>query len=1207
MKKSGLKSIVLVVLSVLLVVSLSSFVSAFVRINEIMYDPSLTQQGSDNLNEWIEIYNNGSSAVNLSSATLCGDALLKGFYNTSDGNINLNTTFLLQPSSYALITDGENGGTDGTEVYDNFNVDPNALAFHISGKNTLCTGLSNNGETLDITLNSESHSIDYTSLTGFAGGNGKTLIFYGGSFTESALINGTPGADNDQFAPDFNRWINPSSNNSVVVGLLNVSVNVTDVTAVDSVLINFNNSNFSMNNNRDVWYFEWNTSLNSDANYNLTIFFNDTNGFSNVDTLLDVTVDNGAPSFSNIVSSPSTVYNTLNVTISSSWADPRGISTILFEHNATGTLQNYTANSLGNNNYSLLINSSILENQEIVAWKSYGTDIDGNVNNQMGVQTFVVSNRAPTLSSSVQNITFSEDTVNSSITLTSSFSDDDSDTLTFSSTTPSDIAVSINQTTGVVTLTPDGNFSGTNSINFTAGDGLSSIGSNEIVITITNVNDAPVLTAIGNLDASKNQLFFYDVNATDVDVGDNLSFSSNSTLFTINSSTGKFNFTPIESQVGSEVINIIVNDSFGLQDNEIITFTVSNKAPQISSFSPLTNNTIASTVGSQTFNITSSDADQDSLGTEWYRNGTSIATNVASITVSGLSSGIFNITVIVTDTSDASVRNVWTLTVSGDIASTNLTSPILDLNETQRQNVTNVVINQTSFGGIDFGNGILNFSGILNLEDAFNISDGLVSVDSDNYPGLNKSASLAMKNLNFTKTPLIFTAPGFGSTANANICPDSICTNIAYNPSTGKLEFDVAHFTTFFTQTNTTNGAPIITSSALTNAIVDETYRYNVVTNDPDGDTLIYNLTTSPAGMSINSDGLISFTSSSLGNFSVTVNVSDGNLSDAQSYSLIVSQSAKLRISDLDIKVGSKSDKNVQNNSLISKEAEPGDKVIFKIEIENFFTKEENLEIQNIDIEITIENIDDSDDLEEESKDFDLNYGRSKDFELEFKIPLEVDEGLFDVLIEVEGVDENGTIHEIRYELQLEVEKKNHELLITRSEISPSSVTCGRKISFNVELMNTGSKDEEDVSLEILSSELGINSVTSGISIDEGDSDNRFSKIIRTEINEVEEGIYPININAYYDTVLGDSKILELMVKDCLIYQEKKVFEQVEESEPEVEVILPDPIKEILPVVAPIKLSSKKTDDEVIIGLLVVMFLTTAMIVIGAGFVLLKR
>ena len=84
-----------------------------------------------------------------------------------------------------------------------------------------------------------------------------------------------------------------------------------------------------------------------------------------------------------------------------------------------------------------------------------------------------------------------------------------------------------------------------------------------------------------------------------------------------------------------------------------------------------------------------------------------------------------------------------------------------------------------------------------------------------------------------------------------------------------------------------TNQAPTITSTQITTATVDELYTYDVDATDLDGDTLTYSLTTNPSGMTINSTtGVISWTPNSgqIGYNNVAVEVSDGGLSDNQSF-----------------------------------------------------------------------------------------------------------------------------------------------------------------------------------------------------------------------------------------------------------------------------------------------------------------------------------
>ena len=730
-------------------------------------------------------------------------------------------------------------------------------------------------------------------------------------------------------------------------------------------------------------------------------------------------------------------------------------------------------------------------------------------------------------------------------------------------------------------------------------------------LTITNTNREPVLDAISNQNVNEDSQLMFNITAFDPD-GDSLTFTSNinSISFTnaANNSMATVSWTPTNDYVGNNTIEFIASDS-SKNDSETITITVTNvnDAPTITSFSPAEDKTIAEGVGSQRFDATFTDVDTgDDATAYWFKDSINIAPNSSNVTITNLNVGIYNITVIVNDTLGLEDRHEWTLTVTTGMISDELTSPITILNQSERENVTDVTINQTTFGGIDFGNETLNFSRVAVLEDAFNISNGVVSVDTDTYPELNKSASIVMKGLNFTKAPLIYYNDGFSVISGGTVCPETICTDITYDVENGILRFNVPHFSTYYTETNQTNGAPIITSTPVTKATERVQYTYDVDAADPDGDVLIYSLIENPDGMSISSSGVISWTPtlSQIGLNNVTINVSDSNLTTTQSYNITATEGPKLAITELNVKVDGKTDKNLNDGDKIGKEAAPGSNVEFKLKIENLFTDDEDLEIEDIDVEITIEDIDDGDDLEEDAKEFDLKDGKNKKVSIEFKIPLEVEEGIFDVIIDVEGEDENRTTHTIRWEIGLEVEKDDHEIRIIRSALTPSVINCQRQISLNTEIINTGTKDEDDVSLEITSPDLGISSLTTGIELDEGTDDNRFTKLIRESIStDVAPGEYPITIDAYYDSTLSESKTVDLTVEDCELV--KKIKKDVKEKKPEVEVIMPPAIIEKKPVA---EVSFAGTDEySTLLAILIVLFLGTAVFVGGAAYIILRK
>ena len=276
----------------------------------------------------------------------------------------------------------------------------------------------------------------------------------------------------------------------------------------------------------------------------------------------------------------------------------------------------------------------------------------------------------------------------------------------------------------------------------------------------------------------------------------------------------------------------------------------------------------------------------------------------------------------------------------------------------------------------------------------------------------------------------------------------------------------------------------------------------------------------------------------------------------ANEFGNVIKGGGKLLITDVDVKVGSKTDKNMDFGDTIKHEARPGDTVKFTIEAKNNFTDAEDLEIEDIEVTITIEDIDDDSDLEEEDDIKDLKDGKDNDVTIEFTIPLEVDEGDYDVLIGVEGEDENGITHEVQYELELEIEKEDNEVLFTRNSLTPSEIKCSRNVQLSIAVINTGASDEDDVTLEVTNAELGVSfRETFDLSDDPFDDDSKFRKTFTIAIpQEVEVGIYTIQSQVTFDDGNDrETATSELIVSQCEIFAE----EEEEEEEEEVVVVQP--------------------------------------------------
>jgi len=202
--------------------------------------------------------------------------------------------------------------------------------------------------------------------------------------------------------------------------------------------------------------------------------------------------------------------------------------------------------------------------------------IDGNTTSMVGNITWIEGrysnlnitafiNHAPTFDHSLKNQTVSD---NHQLLYDINCSDQDGDTLTYYDDTS---LFNISSSTGLIDWTPSQNQVGVYSINVTCSDGQVNT-SGTFLITVNDVNNAPVLGSIGNQIVTEGELFTFDVNATDPD-NDTLTYSANTTIFIINNSTGIINFTPTIAQVGNYSINISVNDSL-LVDYEIVSFRI---------------------------------------------------------------------------------------------------------------------------------------------------------------------------------------------------------------------------------------------------------------------------------------------------------------------------------------------------------------------------------------------------------------------------------------------------------------------------------------------------------------------------------------------------------------------------------------------------------------------------------------------------------
>ena len=176
---------------------------------------------------------------------------------------------------------------------------------------------------------------------------------------------------------------------------------------------------------------------------------------------------------------------------------------------------------------------------------------------------------------------------------------------------------SINQNTGAFSWMPSESQDGTHAITIQVEDGAGATDSEAVTVTVSEVNEDPVLNPIGPKSVNQLETLTFTATASDGDVtggtADTLEFSlvGAPTGASINQNTGSFSWTPTASQVGTHTITFQVEDGAGATDSEAVTVTVSesNENPVLGAIGAKSVNELVAL----TFTATATDGDNDTL------------------------------------------------------------------------------------------------------------------------------------------------------------------------------------------------------------------------------------------------------------------------------------------------------------------------------------------------------------------------------------------------------------------------------------------------------------------------------------------------------------------------------------------------------------------------------------------------------------------
>ncbi|MFH0978178.1 MAG: putative Ig domain-containing protein [Candidatus Woesearchaeota archaeon] len=420
--------------------------------------------------------------------------------------------------------------------------------------------------------------------------------------------------------------------------------------------------------------------------------------------------------------------------------------------------------------------------------------------------------------------------------------DPDLDTIEYSlSTAPA--SMQVNSTSGLISWLPTGNDVGSHTIVVKADDGIFSV-NQSFVLIVQNVNDPPIISSSPIITATEDYPYFYQLNASDEDSA-SLSYLlvvGPKGMF-IDQASGLLRWIPTNSDIGINPVRLLVDDSDGGQAFQDFNITVApvDDPPVFISIPD-----ISSTQGyPYSYQVQVIDEENDELFFSLASSpeGMSISqSGLVIFTPSSSQVGSFFVSIIVSESAHTISQN-YTLFVE-DVNDAPIITSIPMLVAVQGSNYKYMVL-------------------------AFD-------PDQDN---LSYSLGTAPATMQIdSKTGLINWTP-----ANDDVGLHNITVFVS--------DYNSSAMQSFVLTVLNVNDAPRIVSAPVLSATQGVSYSYQVIASDIDNDPLSFSLLSSPKGMTIDSStGLIIWTPTAwqVSSYNITVVVSDGLLTDQQSFVLYV-------------------------------------------------------------------------------------------------------------------------------------------------------------------------------------------------------------------------------------------------------------------------------------------------------------------------------
>ncbi|MBI4151123.1 hypothetical protein HY492_03285 [Candidatus Woesearchaeota archaeon] len=212
----------------------------------------------------------------------------------------------------------------------------------------------------------------------------------------------------------------------------------------------------------------------------------------------------------------------------------------------------------------------------------------------------------------------------------------------------------------------------------------------------------------------------------------------------------------------------------------------------------------------------------------------------------------------------------------------------------------------------------------------------------------------------------------------------------------------------------------------------------------------------------------------------------------------------------------------------------PGDTLDIRVVVENNYDEDDDdISIEDVIVRAEISDSDFDLDEDDEISDISADDEDSVTFN-----DVEVDDeasGKYTLEITVEGRGESpfSGRHGQKIEIDLDVERESHEIIIRSASLSPSRLACDKN-SFDAKLkvFNSGKNDEDEVAIEIAVPSLGVTVLKEDISLDENDESSRTIPVLLPA--KVAPGTYTVELTTFWNNdIESDKETLSLIVDPC--------------------------------------------------------------------------